>query len=193
LGVSTVMITLPGQTSLRFASNASPDYHGPDERKEQNFVSCDGCAREKTMFRCCCKVPALLIVLAAAVPVQAQVVEMHVRSIDDMLTAARYLASLVKAEGKGEGIADAMLMPLELLFPKGGKGLGEVIDSSRPWGVTADWPADSKMPDGGVFYLPVRDAKTFDLRVKKLALPWRPLGNAFYEITVPVGGTFFGR
>src|SRR5438046_1578507 len=44
------MITLPGQTCLRFASNASPDYHGPDERKEQNFVELFGLGTNHRVF-----------------------------------------------------------------------------------------------------------------------------------------------
>jgi hypothetical protein len=134
------------------------------------------------MFRRCCL--ALLAVLLAR-PAVAQVIEVQVRSIDDVLAAAHYLVPLVGEED--------LLQPLDMILEEpGGKGLSNVIDKKRPFGVTMEWPADSKTPDSGVIYVPLRNAKTFPADVKKLALPWR-LDKGLYEIKLPLGIVLFGR
>jgi hypothetical protein len=79
----------------------------------------------------------------------------QVKSLDEVLQSARYLAPIIQAE-------DLLKNAVTGLKRLGGKDLGEVFDLKKPLGAYATWRPNQDAPDTAIVYFAVRDPSDFN-------------------------------
>jgi hypothetical protein len=101
----------------------------------------------------------------------------QVKSLEEVLESARYVAPIVEAEDLLKN-AEAVLKKL------GGKDIGEVFDLKKPFGAYATWQPDRDAPDSAIVYFAVRDPKDFSKWLQRLSVEVRQ-DNEIYQVRFP--------